>query len=131
MGGAENSSIKNGRLLKRKCMNSFICSTARPFKFVGRINEDTNTYVSLGALGHLFFTDLRIGLDQVQTQANPGGLTELYLDSGTYVKSFYTVMLSPSSVKVRLMGSTESRLHHSVSWEHTVPMIISEKHKRM
>ena len=39
--------------ISRKCMNSFICSTDRPFNFVGRINEDVNTYCNLGNKGHL------------------------------------------------------------------------------
>ena len=29
---------------------------------------------------------LQIGLDQLETQSNSGGMTELYLDAGTYVK---------------------------------------------
>ncbi len=57
-------------------------------------------------------------------------MTDVYLDSGTYIKSFYTVMFSPSSVKVSLMGTAEARLHHSISWEHTVPQIIREEHKK-
>lgn len=130
IGGFQNHAIQQGRLLKRKAMNSFICSPSRPFKFVGRINEDVNTYVSLGTLGHLFFTIMQVGLDQLQTQTNSGGMTDVYLDSGTYVKSFYTVMFSPSSVKVAPMGTAERRLHHQISWEHTVPMILSEEHKK-
>ena len=34
----------------------FFCKTDRPFKFVGRMNDDVNTYVSLGDKGNLFFT---------------------------------------------------------------------------
>ncbi len=42
--------------LSRKAMNSFFCATDRPFKFIGRINEDVNTYVSEGSRGKLMFT---------------------------------------------------------------------------
>ena len=48
----------------RKAMNSFICSVDRPFQFVGRINEDVNTYVLLGSRG-VFLSILQIGLDQL------------------------------------------------------------------
>ncbi len=74
--------------VKRKAMNSFICSVDRPFSFMGRINEDVNTYTNLGRCGELFMTIGAVQLGQKQTQKNSGGMTELYLDSGTYVKSF-------------------------------------------
>lgn len=69
-------------------------------------------------------------LTQGVTQTNAGGMTEIYLDAGTYVKSFYTVMMQPSSVRVSLMQSTHLRMHHSVKWRHTVPVIVDEKHRR-
>lgn len=129
IGGAEGTHAKNKKLM-RKCMNTFICSTDRPFQFFGRINEDVNTYTNLGNRGGLFFTFNQIAISQKQTQSNSGGMTDLYLDSGTYVKSFYSVMYMPSSVKISLMGSTHKRLHHNVSWRYTVPMIISERHRK-
>ena len=76
------------RRFRRKAMNSFVCDTAKPFLFRGRINEDVNTYVSLGGTGDLFLTDMQLQLNQLETQTNAGGMTEVYLDSGTYVKSF-------------------------------------------
>lgn len=129
IGGADGSHLKKIKPL-RKCMNSFICATDRPYQFPGRINEDTNMYVIEGSRGKLFFTIVQIRLNQKETQSNSGGLTDIYLNLGTYVKSFYTVMLHPSSVKVSLMGTAEARLHHSISWEHTVPQIIREEHKK-
>jgi hypothetical protein len=116
--------------LKRKCMNSFICLTDRFFQFSGRINEDVNTYTRLGSVGHLFFTTFQVSLDQKQTQSNAGGMTELYLNSGTYIKSFYTVMFQPSSVKVAKMNSLNPRWHHSISWNQTVPKILAETYKK-
>lgn len=55
---------------KRKAMNSWFCSTKRPFKFVSRLNEDVNTYMSVGASGGVFLTIPFIQLDQLQTQQN-------------------------------------------------------------
>ena len=111
-------------------MNSFFCKTDRPFKFVGTINEDVNAYVGLGAKGELFFTIGNISLNQADTQQNSGGLTDIYLDLGTYVKSFYTVICNPSCVKVRLMGDNHFRLHHMIQWNNAVPKIINEKYKK-
>jgi len=91
-----------GIKLKRKCMNSFICSVDRPFKFIGSINEDVNTYTSLGSRGVLFFTFTNINLSQGDTQTNKGGMTDTYNLSGTYIKSFHSVLMHPSSVKISI-----------------------------
>ena len=128
--GSHLSGIFLSGQISRKCMNSFICSTDRPFRFMGRINEDVNTYCNLGNKGHLLTTIPQLRLEQKQTQSNSGGMTELYLNSGTYVKSFYSVMYNPSSVKIRQMGQSNKRLHHSINWEATAPKIISEKFKK-
>ncbi|MFR3684859.1 MAG: hypothetical protein ACLTXM_07460 [Enterococcus sp.] len=128
IGGAENKNFHKGLL--RKAMNSFFCRTDRPFQFVGNINEDTNMYVDLGRRGELIFTVSTVMLNQTTTQANAGGLSTIYLDQGTYVKSFYTVMLNPSSVSVAPMGGSHLRLHHKINWNNTVPKIIHEKYKK-
>lgn len=120
----------NASWLKRKAMNSFFCSTDRPFAFIGRINEDVNTYVTLGRRGHLFMTIGAVQLLQQQTQKNEGGMTDLYLESGTYIKSFYTVMHAPSCVKIAMMGLTHRRIHHKVSWDNAAVKILHERHKK-
>jgi hypothetical protein len=60
------------------------------------------------------------------------GLTDIYLDLGTYVKSFYSVICCPSCVTVSMMGGTKKtmRLHHNVSWNNCTPKIISDKYKK-
>ena len=117
--------------LKRKAMNSFLVDVDRSFKFYGRINEDVNTYTMLGNRGELFFTIADIQLNQAQTQSNAGGMTDVYLDSGTYVKSFYSVICSPQAVKISMMGDTQMRIHHKVYWNYCVPKIINEKYKKL
>lgn len=129
IGGYENN-IDKSLNQRRKCMNTFICSTERSFKFIGRINEDVNTYTWYQGLGNLFLTFPLIAINQIGTQFNEGGMTDLYRDSGTYIKSFYTVMYSPSCVKVGLMGVTDMRLHHRISWDNAVPKIIGEEYKK-
>ena len=128
--GGKNGTFAKALKLKRKCMNSFICSTERPFKFFGRINEDVNTYTNLGRRGGLFLTVNNLMLSQKTTQSNAGGMTELYLDSGTYVKSFYSIMYSPSCVKISEMGSKHKRIHHQVRWNNTTPVILNECFKK-
>ena len=128
IGGSGSKVFKDK--LARKAMNSFFCKTENKFDFIGRINEDVNTYVNLGSKGHLFFTVSDMSLDQTQTQANSGGMTELYLNAGTYVKSFFTVISNPSSVKLYTVGSSHKRIHHSINWDNAVPKIISSYYKK-
>lgn len=127
--GGKRGSMARIRL-KRKAMNSFFLDTERPFQFVGRINEDVNAYVWNGYRGELFFTYSPIQLEQIATQANEGGLTGAYLDAGTYIKSFLTVMWCPSFVKVRSMGVTDRRLHHAIKWNNAVPKIVHQDLQR-
>lgn len=128
IGGSDSKVFKDK--LARKAMNSFFCRTDRRFDFIGRINEDVNTYVNLGSKGNLFFTVSDMSLDQTQTQANSGGMTELYLAAGTYVKSFFTVICNPSSVKLHTVGSSHRRIHHSINWDYAVPKIISSRYSK-
>jgi hypothetical protein len=128
--GGKNNRMAKSPSIYRKCMNSFICSIDRPFSFVGRINEDVNTYVKKQSIGLLMGTIPMVALGQKTTQSNKGGMTELYLDSGTYVKSFYTVMISPSCCTIKPMGDKHKRLHHSIKWDSAVPVIIDEIHKK-
>lgn len=129
--GGEDSPNAQTIRTKRKCMNSFLCSVDRRFTFLGRLNEDVNTYVRPASTGLLFLTTNQVSLEQIQTQANAGGMTEAYLESGTYVKSFYSVMFHPSGVKVKaLVDRGNSRIHHAVLWKHTTPMILRESHRK-
>lgn len=117
--------------LKRKAMNSFFCKTSRKFQFMGRLNEDVNAYTYLGSIGHLFLTMALIDVRQVPTQKGSGGLSESYLERGTYQKSFYSVMLCPSSVKISMMGEQHRRIHHEIDWDTAVPKIVSDRFKVM
>ena len=116
--------------IKRKAMNSFFCITDNPIGFIGSINEDVNTYVTKGNRGELFFSILNIILVQGETQHNSGGMTETYLDNGTYVKSFPTVMLNPSCTQIAYMGQSSKRIHHKIKWRYAVPKILNERYRK-
>ena len=127
---------------RRKAMNSFFCDTKRRFEFQGRINEDVNAYTSLASRGVLMLTTAFVSLNQKTTQQQEGGMSNIYLDSGTYVKTFYSVIIHPSGVKVSVLFNTSARkkdapktnslvrIHHRISWKHTAPMILQEKIKK-
>lgn len=130
IGGENCSLLQNYLYVCRKCMNSFFCSTERRFWFVGQLNEDVNTYISLGNRGKLFLTIPFVALEQKSTQLIKGGMTEAYLKYGTYVKSFTTTMYQPSSVKVSMMGAKTKRIHHKIKWKNTTPLILNKKYKK-
>lgn len=132
IGGGEGTvvrKIREGRFL-RKVMNSFLFRVDRPLKFYARMNDDVNMYTVNGNRGMLLITVPRLRLWQAETQQSEGGLTDMYLESGTYVKSFYTVMYAPSCTTIRPMGTTNKRLHHQIRWKNAVPCILGEKHKK-
>ena len=58
-----------------------------------------------------------------------GGMSDAYLASGTYVKSFYTTMLFPSFARVTVPRSM-NRLHHKISWNNAIPKILDESFKK-
>lgn len=128
IGGAKSSTIK--QRVKRKAMNSFFCRTDNPVVFNGRINEDVNMYTDLGMRGELVLTVVDVSLVQKQTQKSKGGMTDTYLEGGTYLKSFYSVIQHPNCVSINFMATTHKRIHHKVNWNYCCPKIINQKYKK-
>ncbi len=126
IGGKDNSNVKNGFKVSRKMMNLYFFSADKPIEFKGTINEDLTSSVTEGQRGKIILTSLMSSVDQKETQSNAGGLTDIYLEVGTYVKSFYSVMAAPSCVKIASMGDGHLRIHHAVTWKNAVPKIIRE-----
>ena len=126
IGGADSFESIGG---KRKIMNYYFFKTNKPIRFLGSLNEDLTASVYEGQRGKCFFTINDVSVQQIMTQANKGGLTDVYLDSGTYVKSFYSVIAAPNCVKVSAMGNNDLRIHHKVNWNLACPKIIREEIK--
>lgn len=129
IGGANSF---NNNTYKRKAMNSFLFKVNQnpldDTTFIGRMNDDVNTYLTQGKIGKLFFQITVINLVQLATQSNSGGNTEAYKSFGTYVKSFYSVIAAPDCCRIDLMGDAHKRIHHRINWNNAVPKIISEQH---
>lgn len=128
--GGKNNGMAQAVKTKRKAMNLYIHSVKKKYDYVGRLNDDVNTYLKHGRLGRILLTTSQVCLEQAQTQAQAGGLTDIYLAFGTYVKSFYSVVQQPSSVKINMMGNKNRRLHHVIDWNKTVPKIIRQDYKK-
>lgn len=134
VGGIESTAAQHPVL--RKAMNTFFCRTDRRVRFQGSINEDVSMYALAGLRGRLILTLTSTAIVQTVTQTNEGGMSGTYLDGGTYLKSFYSVMAAPSCVKISMLhGGTKDtaqhwRIHHHVKWENCAAKIISEKWRK-
>lgn len=130
--GGVGSLISNN--YKRKAMNTFLFKVNQDKNddvlFLGRMNDDVNTYLNNGKKGKLFFQISDIQVCQDLTQKKSGGNTEAYKISGTYLKSFYSLMIEPSCCKIYEIGTSSKRIHHLIKWLNAVPMIIDEKYKK-
>lgn len=122
VGGAAGGFYKKD--LARKAMNTFFFKTDTDIRFAGYLNEDVNMYVTENPRGRLILTNTNASVNQMQTQKQAGGLTETYLDQGTYTKSFYSVIANPSCVKISMMSGGHNRIHHKVDWERCAPKIL-------
>lgn len=129
MSGGDFSELYNGVVL-RKAMNVMFFSTDRRVEFKGRINEDVNTYSRINNLGDICISFPMIAFNQKRTQHGEG-LTDAYLNYGTYVKSFYSVMQCPSFIKISVLNGTQyKRIHHNINKDFGIVKIISGRYKK-
>lgn len=128
IGGMNANMILKG--YSRKCMNSWFLKTDNDLVFNGTMNDDVNTYTYYGSIGNLFLTYGRLFFRQQQTQITEGGMSDIYNQTGTYLKSFYTKILMPSCVNITPMGQNHLRIHHNINWSHCVPKIIDGRWKK-
>lgn len=129
-GHAQVLRLRNKGFIYRKAMNSFFFRSDSDVTFRGRVNDDVNLYVECGRRGQLFATIPNVRLSQPLTQVNLGGCTDIYKEMGTYIKSFYSVIVAPSCVKIATVGHVNKRIHHRVVWKHACPVIINEKYRK-
>lgn len=129
VGGASNPLFR--KQFKRKIMNSFFCRSDRRINFLGRFNDDVNAYVIGGKTGKIYLSEFKVFCNPIITQSYSGGSTEMYQKYGTYTKSFYTVMASPSSVTISVIGDKHPRIHHHIDFRKTVPLILNERYRRV
>lgn len=128
--GGWNGTIPNDNFRPlRKAMNVFFLDVNRPVQYNGVINEDSTMGVDVARRGGIVLTNTLIQLEQGNTQEIEGGLTDIYKDDGTYQKSFYTLMASPSSTKVMYQKAV-GRVHHFINGNKAYPKIISDEHKK-
>ena len=127
MGGISHNFIQT---YKFKAMNFIYGTTKKMFRYIGRMNEDVNKYLVDNNIGKLSMMLTDISLKQVNTQKTSGGMTDIYKNFGTYMKSFYSVIHNPSAVKINALGGTSEtyRIHHIINYDRSVPKILNERY---
>lgn len=129
MQGGDFSDVRDGKLV-RKAMNCLFCSIDRKVVFNGRMNEDVNTYTRLNSLGLICISFPFITIHQRASQTG-NGMSDTYKLYGTYMKSFYSVIQSPSCVKISILQSPSSfRIHHRINHAFCDAKIISSRYKK-
>lgn len=132
-GGDYINGLKNKFVIQGyrfKAMNGIFYRTDREYEFKGRINEDYTAYVTNNQLGRLSLTFAGFAIIQGETQKNSGGATDVYKATGTWLKSFYSVMFAPNCVGIGVMGWTSPRIHHNCLWKYNNVKIISDKYAK-
>lgn len=128
--GGENGGMNKRKLpVLRKIMNVFFFDVDKPVYYYGAMNDDVIAGITLARQGRLAMTPTIIATIPAPTQSVAGGLTELYKDSGTYQKSMYAVVASPSSVTTKYIDGV-GRVHHWIDGTKTYPCIVSGKWKK-
>jgi len=129
VGGWNGNINKNNFRPLRKAMNVFFLKVSNPIQFNGTINEDSTMGVQVAQAGGVVITNCLVQLEQTTTQKAVGGLTDIYKDAGTYQKSFYTLIASPSSTRVMYQRAV-GRVHHLIQGDYAYPRIISASLKK-
>ncbi len=128
IGGLQSDRYLMG--LYPKSMGSFLLRKDDPVDFFMRMNDDITTTVLNQFKGRIGFSVAPIHVQTPSTQSAKGGMTEAYLDAGTYRKSFYTVLAGPSFAKISKQGRIYFRIHHRISWGNACPKILSDRWKK-
>jgi hypothetical protein len=130
LGGIHGGETKEWKS-KRKCMGTWICDVDKPLTFCGTMNDDYSQFVVNGRRGDLYLQINMVAINTVPTQSTHGGMTDIYKDTGTYIKTFYSILQAPSCVRISMMGRTNKRVHHFAKSENYAAKIIREEYKKM
>ena len=124
-----------GVIYKRVASNVFLFKSNRQLKWKTIFYDDFNTCLSNGQIGKLIFTIPFIQThveeqgSQLTTIKNCG-MGEAYANTTQFNRSFYSVMLFPSSCNVKSVGKSENNWWPSVKQDNQFQKIISNKFKR-
>lgn len=94
----------------------------------GRFNDDTIHAINVHRLGKMKEMQLKmVGLDDIKTQQETGGLTDMYQTLGTVRKTAYLILVAPNAARLTIRWQ---RYHHIVDWGKLVVKTLDPKWQR-
>ena len=93
----------------------------------GRMNDDLINAIETYRNGGFEMLFKYANLTMAKTQAEEGGLTDLYKAEGTVRKTAYPMLLAPNAVK---LVTKFGRYHHKVDWDKLCPKMVNSKWQR-
>lgn len=122
MGGLKNEKYQAGLYPGFYC--AMFLKTEYEIDFKGIINEDLNATIEHNEKGQPLFLLMGFCCSTCQRGTNKGGMQETYLDSGEYMKAFYSLIPNPSRIVIK-KDFKEKRLRFG-----DFPKILSSRWKK-
>ena len=124
-GGASSKNVYSDLILKG--FNSHFNDVEKWIEYKGTFFDDMNACIGEGVRGRIIFT---VPLASMRVEKfGEGVMSKSYNDVGMINVAFYSLMLCPSAVTIRLGGNMKSQL--IVNNNNVFPKIINEKwHKK-
>lgn len=126
VGGAKNKDVMKG--YKKNAFASMFLKTEDDINYIGLMNEDMNCNLEQVKNGKVVLSILRIKLNTPSSKTVEGGLTDIYIDEGKYIRDFYTFMYSPSNINI---GIRKDKIILTVRANNTYPKLIDENLKKV
>lgn len=116
----------NKYLYKRKVMNSTFYLLPYIYRAErGYGDDDTSMFTSIENNG--LFTgcyNVGVGLNQILSALQPGGLTDMYQECKLLSKALLTVIQYPSAIRAQRQVKNGNRLHHLINYRYLMPRVL-------
>lgn len=123
--GGANKTYLSGH--QRKVSQAVLYDANNPITFRGVFYEDIIVALDAGTAGRVAMSTMLVSIQSPAMASNGGGMQDLYQESGTYVRCFYSVMAYPGVASIEAKdGEFKLRLRHSAF----APMIINERWRK-
>jgi hypothetical protein len=91
----------------------------------GRLNDDLINAIKVYKFGQSEFSFKFLNTKPFETQKVKGGLTDIYKDYGTVLKTMYAILYEPKVTKLVIKFG---RYHHETDWKLITPKILDYKY---
>lgn len=125
VGGASSKKYREG--CNRLVSQMFLIDMTKKVPFRGIFNEDFNYSIDVGVAGEVALSTMLVSIKSPKRMTNEGGLHDLYVDNGVYVREFYSKIAHPGTVRIEVKGHD---LTFRTNRDSDVPKIISSSYRK-